>query len=144
MTGTTREDQHTFLIILAEFFLEWKMFQTKVVEKINTHILCSVSLKIMLFLRWCRRILYCCACYRRQYGACALRTGYLRLQITLRLCNTSCFFTAIMDTWTCLNVMLYVLCLICCVIICLNVSLIFFLRGWCFFSLLLLLLDIIM
>ena len=28
---------------LAEFFLEWEMFQTKVVEKIKTHILCSVT-----------------------------------------------------------------------------------------------------
>jgi hypothetical protein len=26
---------------LAQFFLEWEMFQTKVVEKIKTHILCS-------------------------------------------------------------------------------------------------------
>ena len=25
---------------LAEFFLEWEMFQGKVVEKIKTHILC--------------------------------------------------------------------------------------------------------
>ena len=29
---------------LAQFFLEWEMFQTKVVEKIKTHILCSVTL----------------------------------------------------------------------------------------------------
>ena len=28
---------------LAEFFLELEMFQTKVVEKIKTHILCSVT-----------------------------------------------------------------------------------------------------
>jgi len=28
---------------LFEFFLEWKMFQTKVVETIRTHILCSVT-----------------------------------------------------------------------------------------------------
>ena len=28
---------------LAEFFLEWKMFQTKVVEKITTHVLCSIT-----------------------------------------------------------------------------------------------------
>jgi hypothetical protein len=28
---------------LAEFFLEWEMFQTKVAEKIKTHILCSVT-----------------------------------------------------------------------------------------------------
>ena len=35
---------------LAEFFLEWGMFQTKVVEKIKTRILCSVT----FFLRSCR------------------------------------------------------------------------------------------
>ena len=28
---------------LAKFFLEWEMFQTKVVEKIKTHVLCSVA-----------------------------------------------------------------------------------------------------
>ena len=30
------------LMYLAEFFVEWEMFQTKVVEKIKTYILCSV------------------------------------------------------------------------------------------------------
>jgi hypothetical protein len=35
---------------LAEFFLEWEMFQTKVVIKIKTHIFCSVS----TFRRSCR------------------------------------------------------------------------------------------
>ena len=29
------------MINLSEFFLEWEMFQTKVVEKIKTHIFCS-------------------------------------------------------------------------------------------------------
>ena len=28
---------------LAELILEWEMFPTKVVEKINTHILCSIT-----------------------------------------------------------------------------------------------------
>jgi hypothetical protein len=28
---------------LVKLFLEWEMFQTKVVEKIKTHILCSVT-----------------------------------------------------------------------------------------------------
>ena len=28
---------------LAEFFVEWEMFQIKVVEKIKTHILCSIT-----------------------------------------------------------------------------------------------------
>ena len=32
-----------FLSYLAHFFLEWEMFQTKVVEKIKTHILCSLT-----------------------------------------------------------------------------------------------------
>ena len=36
---------------LAQFFLEWEMFQTKVVEKIKPHILCSVT---FIFRRSCR------------------------------------------------------------------------------------------
>jgi hypothetical protein len=32
------------LLYLAQFFLEWGMFQTKVVQKLKTHILCSVTL----------------------------------------------------------------------------------------------------
>jgi len=32
-----------FCSYLAQFFLEWEMFWTKVVEKIKTHILCSVT-----------------------------------------------------------------------------------------------------
>ena len=34
---------YIFLSSLAHFFLEWEMFQIKVVEKIRTHILCSVT-----------------------------------------------------------------------------------------------------
>ena len=37
ITGTLREDQYTFMIVSPQFFSEWKMFQTKVVEKIKTH-----------------------------------------------------------------------------------------------------------
>jgi len=32
-----------FWSYLSEFFLEWEMFHTKVVDKIKTHILCSVT-----------------------------------------------------------------------------------------------------
>jgi hypothetical protein len=28
---------------LTDFFLEWEIFQTKVAEKIKTHILCSIT-----------------------------------------------------------------------------------------------------
>jgi hypothetical protein len=38
--STLHEDQYIFLIYLAQF-LELDVFQTKVVEKIKTHILCS-------------------------------------------------------------------------------------------------------
>jgi len=31
-----------FLSYLTQFFLEWEMFHTKVVEQINTHTLCSI------------------------------------------------------------------------------------------------------
>ena len=32
-----------FWSYLAQLFLEWEMFRTKVVEKIKTHILCSLT-----------------------------------------------------------------------------------------------------
>jgi len=37
-----------FLSYLTQFFLEWEMFHTIVVEQINTHILCSIT----FFLNW--------------------------------------------------------------------------------------------
>ena len=42
-------DTH-FWSYLAQFFLEWEMFRTKVVEEIKTHILCSV----IIFRKSCR------------------------------------------------------------------------------------------
>jgi len=42
ITGTLHEDLCTFKIkYLAQFFLEWEMFNTNIVEK--TNILCSIS-----------------------------------------------------------------------------------------------------
>jgi len=41
-TGTLREDQYTFKIISRKLFLQREMFQTKDVEIIKTHILCSI------------------------------------------------------------------------------------------------------
>ena len=49
--GTLPEYQHTFLSYLAQFFLEWEMFRKKVVEKIKTHILRSIT-----FFRTSRRL----------------------------------------------------------------------------------------
>jgi hypothetical protein len=41
--GSSDEDQYTFLIISRSDLLKMKMFQTRVVENINSHILCSVT-----------------------------------------------------------------------------------------------------
>ena len=46
--------RHTFFVShLAQFFSQWEMFRTKVVETIKTHILCSANLisKIVPFMR---------------------------------------------------------------------------------------------
>jgi len=61
------------------------MFQTKFVEKIKTHILCSITFfffppKIVPFMRKCGKILYSLADHRWQYGACGLHVGYVSLQ----------------------------------------------------------------
>ena len=37
---------------LAEYFLEWEMFQTKVVEKTKTHILCPVTFPRKSYRLW--------------------------------------------------------------------------------------------
>jgi hypothetical protein len=37
---------------LAKFFLEWEMFQTKVVDKIKTHILCSITFSRKSYRLW--------------------------------------------------------------------------------------------
>jgi hypothetical protein len=41
---------YAHLWYIVEFFLEWEMFQTKVVEKLKTHILCAV----IFFREFCR------------------------------------------------------------------------------------------
>jgi len=43
-----------FWSYLTQFFSEWEMFQKKIVEKIETTVLCSVTFfqKIVLFVRW--------------------------------------------------------------------------------------------
>jgi len=43
---------YIFYCYLTHFFLEWEMFQTKVAEKIKTHVLCSVMFCRQLCLLW--------------------------------------------------------------------------------------------
>jgi len=44
---------------LAQFFLECKMFQTKAVEKIKTHILCSATFSRKSYRLWDNVEKYC-------------------------------------------------------------------------------------
>jgi len=41
MTGTLHEDLYNLYLYLTQFLLEWEMIQTKRVENIKIHILCS-------------------------------------------------------------------------------------------------------
>jgi len=55
VTGTTVLYNKTYVQLwwyLAEFFLEWEMFHTKVVEKIQTHILCPTTVFRILCRLW--------------------------------------------------------------------------------------------
>jgi hypothetical protein len=96
MLGTLYEDQHTFLSYLAQFFLKWDMFQTKVVDKIKTYMLRSIT----CFLKWC--LLWDNV---ETYGRTGQATednmahAYCMLgdqgyRHTLRICNTYCFSAA--------------------------------------------------
>jgi hypothetical protein len=49
---TSHEYQFTFLSYLAHRFLERRIFQTKTVEKIKTHILCSITFFSKMYHLW--------------------------------------------------------------------------------------------
>ena len=77
----------------THFFLEWEMFQTNTVQKIETHILSSITFfknRAVYEIMW--KKLYSRAGHRWQYDTCTLITGYLSLQIQIR--NTYHFSTA--------------------------------------------------
>jgi len=53
ITGTLQEYVCNFMIISPELFLEWEMFQIKVVDKIGTHFMVkNVFPKILPFMRY--------------------------------------------------------------------------------------------
>jgi hypothetical protein len=76
--------RHVLICVISFILLRLKkIFQTKVVEKIKTHFLCSVTFffsKIVPFVWWCGKILQRRTVHRWQYGACALQAEYLKLQ----------------------------------------------------------------
>jgi hypothetical protein len=40
------------MITFPEFFQEWEMFQTDILEKIKAHILCSIYFSLKILLLW--------------------------------------------------------------------------------------------
>ena len=106
---------YVHLWFLAQFFLEWKMSHTKVVKKIKTHILFSVTSfsrkSCLLWDMWQNAV----ESDRPQMIKCRIRFACCITKATdthtLRKCNTYCLYTATMVTRTRLNVTLYLHCL---------------------------------
>ena len=104
-----------FRSYIALLFLEWEIFETKVGEKIKTHVLCSIFLFRKSCVLWNNVEKYCGAgqttdgnmahanCMSDIYGH----------KHTLRICSTYCFSTARAVSWTRLTVTLYAPCLSC-------------------------------
>ena len=88
-----------FWSYLAQFFSEWEMFQTKVVEKIkNTHfVFCNFFFfqKVVPFMIRRGKILQSGAAHRWQYGVERISCWVTKATThTLTICNTFCFSTA--------------------------------------------------
>jgi hypothetical protein len=79
---------------LAQFLLEWEMFQTKVVEKIKTHILCSVTYFLTLSRVWDNVEKYSRAreATDDNMGHARLTLGIESYKYTLMPCHTLIFY----------------------------------------------------
>jgi hypothetical protein len=101
-------------LYLAQFFSEWEMFQTTVVEKIKTHILCSVTFfffenRTVCEIMWeniVERDRPQMTIWRMRTACCATKATN-----TLRICNIYCFSPATIGARWRLIVTLYVRCL---------------------------------
>jgi hypothetical protein len=101
---------------LAEFCLDWEIFPTKVVEKIKTHILCSVR----LFRTPCDEMMWRNVVRVRQaafgntaHVLCMLdNSGYTHTHGHSEI-NIYCFPNATMAKWARLSVTLYIHCMCC-------------------------------
>jgi hypothetical protein len=103
---------------LAEVFLKWEMLQTKVVGEIKTHCVFSNFPKIVSFVRQCGKMWRKQRGHRWQYNTAHAPCmsddeGTNADTHTRRICNTDCFSTARVVSWTRLDATLYVHCLSC-------------------------------
>jgi hypothetical protein len=95
----TRTPTYIFLSYLAHLFLEWEMFQTKVVEKITIHVLSSVIIfRIRVVMRkYCRAGQARLTIWRMRIVCWISKATNTHIHThTHRFCNTHCFTTATM------------------------------------------------
>jgi hypothetical protein len=111
-----------FILYLSHFLSVWETLQTKVIEEIKIHILCSVTVFRKPCRLWNNVEKYCRAGQATHYNMaqahCMLNNqGYKH---TLRICNTLCFPPATLVARTRRNVTLHVHCLSCfvCMYVC--------------------------
>ena len=77
MAGTLDEDQYSALTLSRPILLRMRNIATEVVEKIETHILTSITFVsiIVPFMRKCEEKNGSLPSHRRQYGAYAMHAG---------------------------------------------------------------------
>jgi hypothetical protein len=93
---------------VTEFFWEWEMFRIKVVEKIKTHILCSVTFSQKSYCLWDNVEKYCTAgqatddsiIQPTHFASWVTKATWL----TLRMCNKYCFSTGTVVMQTRVNI----------------------------------------
>jgi len=75
---------------LAEFFLEWEMFQTKVVEKTKTQICLMAFFRKSYRVNYCRKIRQSRRGHRWTIITCRMRFAYRITKATNTVCNICC------------------------------------------------------
>jgi hypothetical protein len=103
---------------MKNFVHLWEMLQTNVVEKIRTHILCSINFLQKFCHLWDNVEIYGRARKAKDdnimwHICCPCRVPKARIQ-TCRIYNSCCFSIPTMVMWMCVCVMLYICCLSCC------------------------------
>ena len=106
LMGSLHEQQYTFLLHLAQFFLEWEMLQRKLKHPFYVQNLFFP--KCMLFYGY-GNVLYSQRGHRWHYDVHhMLDTKSYKHTLSIR--NAFCFSTGINIAHTCLNVILYAHC----------------------------------
>ena len=96
---------------LSDVFLKWEILLTKVIEKIKTHILLSITFpefRAACEIMWKNMVQLARPQMTIKYSACAWHVRWIKATDTLTaLRNTACFSTVKMVTWTRHGITLY-------------------------------------